>query len=317
MSKKSKNLLVVAASENYLPAINALFNSIDYHKIDTDVLLISWRLPKDYLDKIQEVFNFHIRIIESNHEHQVEGTAIERFKYAVEIGKEYDAICLMDADMFFMSNVDLYFQVASKGFIVTAKNGMIINFNEAYQKQYNVDLGTSEYPYLKIHTTAPIWLGPNDLDWFDALYQSKRIDSFDDFLYLNILGIKMGKDKRMISLEPFSTTNIHHFCLKPTTRVLKKTSPEGYFVMSGTEGEMTSMHGKLWIENYYLDLAKSMDRFFIDEELGNRQKKQMLDSRETMLEEFIKYAYLCKLDLRDFVKIDWLEKKLSNMVGFD
>ncbi|NQU99901.1 MAG: hypothetical protein HQ538_04135, partial [Parcubacteria group bacterium] len=123
MPKISKNVSIVAASENYLPAINALFNSIDYHKIDTDVLLISWRLPKDYLKRIKESFNFNIRVIESEHEHQVEGTAIERFRYAVELGKEYDAICMLDADMTFMSDINLFWDIASKGFIIAAHNG--------------------------------------------------------------------------------------------------------------------------------------------------------------------------------------------------
>ena len=313
----SKNVSVVAASENYLPAINALFNSIDYWKIDTDVLLISWKLPKDYLEKIQKAFNFNIRVIESEHEHQVQGTAIERFKYAVEIGKEYDAICMLDADMTFMSDINLFWDIASKGFIIAAHNGMLISFNEEHQRRYKIDLGVPEYVATKIHTTAPIWLSPVDLDWFKALYDSKRIDSFDDFLYLNILGIKMGKTKKMITFSPFKMSNIHHWSMKVETGMMRKVGNMGDLILTGTEEEVLMNHGKFWDENYAKDLFKVMQGYLKNEGFTERHERRVLASREVMIEEFIKYAYLCKLDLRDFVKIEWLEKKLSNMVGSD
>lgn len=311
MSEKSKNLSVVAASENYLPAITALFNSIDYHKIDTDVLLISWKLPQKYLDKIQEVFDFNIQVIESSHEHQVEGTAIERFKHTVEIGKNYEAICLLDADMTFMSDINLFWDIASKGFIIAAHNGMLISFGPEHQKRYKIDLGVKEYVATKIHTTAPIWLSPKDLDWFEALYSSKRIDSFDDFLYLNILGIKMGKTKRMITFSPSKMTNIHHFSMKVETGMMRKVGDHGDLIMTGTEEEVFMNHGKFWDENYYKDLMMVMDGYIKNEGFTERHRRRVLASREVMLEEFVKYAYKCKLNLKDFVKIEWLEKKFG------
>jgi len=308
--EKSKNLTVIAASENYLPALNGLLNSIDYHKIDTDILLVSFRLPQDYLKRVKETLNFNLIVVESEHEHQVEGTAIERFRYAVEYGKDYEAICLLDADMTFMSNLNLFWDVASKGFIIGAHNGMFISFGLEHQRRYGVDLGVDEYPAKKIHTTAPIWLGPQDLDWFDALYKAKRIDSFDDFLFLNILGIKMGKTDRMITLPPYQLTNIHHFSMKVETGMMRK-GKNGELIMSGTEEEVLMNHGKFWDENYYNDLMLVMDGYIKNEGFTERHKERVLMSREIMLEEFIKYTYLHKLDLREFIKIDWLEEKLS------
>lgn len=307
MNKKSKNLTVIAASENYLAGVNALINSLDYWKIDTDILLLSFRLPKEYLEKIQEVFDFNFHIIESTGEHQVLSTAIERFKYAVEIGKEYESILLLDADMYFMSDeANVLFDAARKGLIITASNGMIINFNKAHQDRYGVNLGSDEYPYAKVHTTAPIWLNPQDLDWFEALYDAKRIDSFDDFLFLNILGIKMGKDKKMICLPPYRMTNIHHTCLKPVIGTIDKE----VIILSGTEESMICMHGKFWDENYVKDLMKVMEGYFRNQQFGERQQQQAQNSCDLLLREFIKYCYNCKLSLKDFVKIDWLEEKL-------
>jgi len=306
---KSKNLLVVAGSLNYLPGINAILNSMDYWKIDADVLLLSFRLPEDYLKKIKETFNFNIKVVKSEGNDQVKDTAIERFALAVSEGKNYEAILILDADMYFMSDeANLLFRVASKGFIVTAANNMIINFNEEYQKHYGVNLGSKEYLYPKIHTTAPIWLSPQDLDWFDALYNARRIDSFDDFLLLNILGIKMGKDKKMIVLPSYRLTNIHHFSMKIETGMMRK----GNLILSGTEEGMIMNHGKFWSEDYVKDLMKVMDGYIKNEGFTEKHREKVLNSRKIMLKEFIKYSYLCKLDLRKFVRIPWLEEKLNN-----
>ena len=313
-TSKSKNLIVVAASENYLAGLNALFNSIDYWKINADVLLISWKLPQEYIKKAQEIFNFNIIPIESEHENQTQGTAYERFKHAAEYGKNYEAILLLDSDMYFMSDdANLFFDIASKGFIIAASNNMIINFNEDYQKQYGVNLGSKEYPYAKFHTTAPIWLSPNDLDWFEALYNSKRISSFDDFLFLNILGIKMGKDKKMITFPSYRLTNIHHFSMKVETGMMRK----GDLILSGTEEGVIMNHGKFWDEAYYNDLMTVMDGYIKNEGFTEKHRENVSNSREIMVEEFIKYSYMHKLDIRDFVEIPWLENKLSKMPDFD
>ena len=158
--KKSKNLIVVAASENYLAMLNALLNSIDYYHIDADVLLVSFRLPQEYLNKIQEIFDFQINVVKSDGESQVQGTAIERFRYAVEYGKQYDAICLLDCDMFFVDDVARYFFAASKGLIIVGANGMQISFTKEHQMRYKIDLGSNNYPHYLIHTTAPYFWDP-------------------------------------------------------------------------------------------------------------------------------------------------------------
>lgn len=304
--KKSNNLCVVAASGNYLAALNALLNSIDYHKIDTDVLLLSFRLPEDYIKKIRETFDFQINIIDSGGDSQVNGTAIERFNVAVQYGKQYDAICLLDCDMFFVDDVARYFYAASRGVIVVGHNGMHIAFTKKHQDIYNIDLGVEEYPHYQIHTTAPIFLGPNDLDWFDALYKADRVDSFDDFLFLNIIGIKMGKTKRMIVLSPTILTQMHHFGVKPNTRIIKK----GGVLMSETEERVAIIHGKWFDYGWYTGLMMPMDGYFRDNNFTDYHKELALESREIVLNEFLMYCYKHKLDLRGFLRVEWLEKKL-------
>lgn len=284
---KDKHAFVVGASDNYVEGITALFNSMEYHGHTADVLLIPWNLPEEFINALDR-YSFAVRLFPNEVEHQVLATAIERFRIAYEEGPKYESICLLDADMFLFENVNLFFEVAAKGFIVTGSNGMIINFNTGYQKQYNVDLGQAEWPYKKVHTTAPIFIGPEDLDWFDKLYNSRRIDSWDDFLYLNILGIQLQKHHKMLCLSPYTFTGIHHWQLKVETCVISK-GPD--LILAGTEEAVYMAHGKFWDENYCKDLLVVMDRYLARQDMGDRCHQRVRVAHKLLIDEFHKYLH--------------------------
>ncbi len=282
---KSRFAFVVAASNDYTQGLKAMFNSMDYHGMTEDVILIPWNISPEFLAGLGR-YKFQFRLEPNDVDHQVLGTAIERFRVAYELGQEYDAICLLDADMFFHNKVDLFFDIASRGFIVTASNGMVINFNREYQNIYGVDLGSDQWPYPKVHTTAPIFLSPKDLDWFKALYDARRIDHWDDFLYLNILGIKMEKYKRMLCLAPYAWTGIHHWQLKIETSIISKGRD---LVFTGTEEEIYMSHGKFWDELYNSDLLKTMDKYRERWDMGEKCKERVLEAYTVLLEQYNKY----------------------------
>lgn len=252
---------IVAASQEFTPAIKAMFASLEAIGNQHKVIFLSYRFGE-----LPDV-NFPVERIEVGHlESQVQATAIERFRVAYEVAKDYDAICLMDADMFFVNSVDLFFDVAAKGFIVVGSNGMVIDYNRTYQERYSLDMGTDHFVYMKLHTTAPIWINHENTDWFEKLYNSRRIDSWDDFLYLNILGAYMGKDKKMIVMPPYMFTGIHHWQMKPATAVFEK----GGILMSGTEEELYIIHGKWWDEAWLRGLMPTMEGYLRDEHIGER-----------------------------------------------
>ncbi|NGX49314.1 MAG: hypothetical protein K940chlam5_00912 [Candidatus Anoxychlamydiales bacterium] len=282
----TKFAFLIAASANYIPGLNALFNSLADHNHKEDIILIDFNLPQDFLDTLKHL-PFSVRLVKIKGEKdQVRGTAIERFRVAVELGKEYEAICLLDADMFVVSNSQLFFEIASKGFIVTGSNGMIINFNKAYQEQYQTFLGKDEWPYAKIHTSCPIFISPQDLDWFDTLYKARQISTWDDFLYLNILGIKLGKDKKMLVMPPYCFTGIHHFGVKPETGWFEKAG----LILSGTEEQAYMIHGKWWDKGWRDDLPRTMARFFKDEGMSGKSIEKSERSTALAYKLFTKYS---------------------------
>jgi hypothetical protein len=274
-----KTAFIVGASENYLPGLKALINSIKVHNPESEIVLLSFRLPEEYLSTL------NARIFRIEGDDQVRGTAIERFRVACEVINDYDAICLLDSDMFLLNDVSLFFEVASKGFIVTGSNGMVVNFDKAYQEYYELDLGKDYAPYLKIHTTVPIFINKDNIDWFEELNAHKRIDHWDDFLFLNMVGMKMEKDKKMICMPPYAFTGIHHWQLKPETSIFKKDE----IVMTGTEEIVYMAHGKWWWEGWLQDLMPVMERYLHDEEMGPRCKMRVELAISILKQEFQKY----------------------------
>ena len=247
---------VIAYTDNYIPGVTALKNSINIHT------------PVDIIE---------------HHGTSIEDTAIKRFDIAVKEGPKYDAICLMDADMFLTADCSLFFEIASCGFIVTGSNGMVIDFNEDYQKRYDVKVEDSLY--LKIHTTAPIFLSSKDLDWFDRLYNSRRVDHWDDFLYLNILGLEMEKDKKMLCMPPYTFTGIHHWQVKPETSARLAQGK----LISGTEEIIYMVHGKWWDDAWVNDLDLVMSKYFVNETMGAKCKQRTKDSIDTLRQQFYHY----------------------------
>ena len=111
-----KYAIFVAATDNYLMYLNALLNSIVkrelYKSVDLTVYLMHYQFPIDYCKKATEKLPFKfipLEIKKSAIEHPQETKRIEfvkraRFKYTVDYGMDYDAICLLDADMFIVSD---------------------------------------------------------------------------------------------------------------------------------------------------------------------------------------------------------------------
>lgn len=272
---------IVAASAGYAPAIRAMFNSLETLGNKHKVVFVSYKF-RDIPD-----VNFPVEFIESTEQEcSVKGTAIERFKVAYEVAPEYDAICLLDADMFFIRNVDLFFDIAAAGFIVTASNGMVIDYNREFQARYNLDMGSDHFVYTKLHTSAPIWINHENTDWFERLYNSRRIDSWDDFLYLNLIGAYMGKDKKMICLPPYSCTGIHHWQLKPATALFEK----GGQILTGTEEEVYMIHGKWWDDGWYNDMMPTMERYLKDENIGDMGRRRVENALSLSKNLFDKFA---------------------------
>jgi len=131
-------------------------------------------------------------------------------------------------------------------------------------------LKKNSWPYPQVHTTVPLFLSRRDLDWLTATYKAWSPTTLDDFLLLNILGMRMNKYPRMLVMPPYTFTGIHHWQMKPETAVFEKAG----LLLSGTEEQVYMVHGKWWDKKWLLGLWDTMERYLQTEDMGGRCERK-------------------------------------------
>lgn len=120
----SRYAYIVAATYSYTPELTALLNSLDYVGSTADVHLIGIELKEEFLSQLSKL---SYKVIHHDIPEEVwqadrgrsEVVCRKRYWYAAEWGQEYDAICVLDADLIFCQNPWQYFEIVSKtGFIL-------------------------------------------------------------------------------------------------------------------------------------------------------------------------------------------------------
>ncbi len=264
----AKYAYIVAVSEGYIPALDALLGSLNEYGAGAEVLLLAWQLPDAYLESLEK-YNYKISVIPSTNPDRdaKQATTIGRYWVASKVADDYDAVCVLDADMFLLADCTLFFKLAAAGFIVVGSNGMLIDFGRNQQERYGVDLGIESLPYPEVHSSAPIFISKADTNWFEELVTWDRTDSWDDFLLLNLLGIKLGKTDHMVVMPPYAFTGLHHWQVKPETALRYK----GDLVVSGTEERVYMVHGRWWDKDWINGvMAGTMKSYFANEQMGSK-----------------------------------------------
>ena len=117
---------VVSACKKYVPELCALLNSLELVGNRHPVHVIGYELPADFTRQFNDLsYPVHLYEIPETEAREFggEGEILcrKRYWYAAVWGKMYDAVCVLDADMFFVRPVDQFFDVAAKcGFILGA-----------------------------------------------------------------------------------------------------------------------------------------------------------------------------------------------------
>ena len=123
----NKYAFVITSSISYLMGLNSILNAFDYYEhTDTDVILVCPDSMKLYYDYVKDKFSFPIKwesvqewgdptiIDEYSRVFAENDNCIwARWHYMTTL-KDYETICCMDADMLLLSNIQHYFEIASK-----------------------------------------------------------------------------------------------------------------------------------------------------------------------------------------------------------
>jgi hypothetical protein len=280
-----KYAFVFAASENYHPGVMALINSIKDKMPYADICLYLYKYSEEKMAAFADAQGIYIEFADETKDQQ-KSTAFGRYKYAADLTDKYDSVCLIDADMFVTADCYTFFDVAKHGFIITGSNGMVVNFNRAHQEKYGIDLGVDNYIYTKIHTSVPIFINKDNRIWFDEFVEINEAGQLDDFLGLNLLGISMAVYDKMICMPPYMFTGIHHWQVKPATRVFRIQDT----LMTKTEEQVYMCHGKFWWENYIKDMMMPMESYYKEFQLGEKNRDLTMKSINDIL-YFFNYYY--------------------------
>ena len=132
---KSDYAFIVCADIRYLPEVIAELNSLDYVGNTSDVHFFGYKIPEE-AQKQFILLNYQVIFheitdeeIELNHGLS-EVVCRKRYFYANQIGREYSAVCVLDADMVFTRNPIHFFEVAEK-------TGLILGASKEQNKVYD------------------------------------------------------------------------------------------------------------------------------------------------------------------------------------
>ena len=243
---------IVAACSKYTVELTALLNSLDFVGNKADVYVIGINLPDELVNQFT---NTNYKIMHDNiSETEVsesqgisEVTCRKRYWYASKIGRHYDAICVLDADMIFVRNAWQFFEIA-------AKTGFVLGVGKEQNQKYDDPHHKAKGEWIMPEGTCPefdLCNAPLFVDakvWGEALENSWHIfidgfptDNFKapDMAAMNLMLLKFGSADKTISLPNVQWLSTNEQALKPYIRAVEDRGK----VKTETGTPMFSFHG--------------------------------------------------------------------------
>lgn len=280
-----KHAFIVSACTRYIPELTALLNSLDMIGNEHDVLLIGYQLPESFTDQFHKLgFKVKHYAIPEPEAREFSGEAEilcrKRFWYAAEWGKDYDSVCVLDADMYFVRHVDQFFEVA-------ARTGMLLGATLEQKRIYGgiehhkvngVQLLDKPTWNHKDICCAPMFF--DAAEWGELMKRSWTMFAegwpntnfkAPDMESYNLLILAAGRSDRVMLLPNYSFVATNEKLLKPYTRVTCQTdgllwteSGEPIYIVHGQwykarwrRQQLLNRHG---CANGYLGFADNSDR---------------------------------------------------------
>lgn len=228
---------IVCADSKYLPEVVANINSLGFVGNTQDVHFYGYNIPDSVInqfDKLNYNIIYHaITDAEIQEAHGLsEVVCRKRYKFVDDLKEQYDAICVLDADMVFIRNPEMYFDIAYKtGFVV----GVSKEQNKVYDDphhQYNGKWLIPKGYYNEVDLcNCPLFIDPKI--WGNCLKRSFDIfvDGFNDMSgtnfkapdmdAMNISLIEAGSADKTIVMPGLQWLGTNEQFLKPYIRVTK------------------------------------------------------------------------------------------------
>jgi lipopolysaccharide biosynthesis glycosyltransferase len=256
----SKYAFIVAATYSYTPELTALLNSLDYVGSTADVHIIGIELQEEFLSQLSKL-NYtaiHHNVTEAEWQAdkgRSETVCRKRYWYAAQIGQNYDAVCILDADLVFCRDPKQFFVIAEKtGYILGPCKEQNKVYEDSHHQFNNEWMITAGYWNDKDLCNCPVfidarkWKEPLEQSWywFIAGFPSTNMKC-PDMDCMNIAFIKYAGKENIIAMpgNQWLGTNEQH--LKPYIRVV--TQRDGN-IRTESGIEIFSFHGQYYKEKW-------------------------------------------------------------------
>jgi len=253
------------ACRKYIPEVNALLNSLDYVENEFDVHLWHYQYPDDYLALIENAPWTYPLILHEISEKDVEDSrglsefvCRKRYWWAAEIGKDYDAVCIMDADIVFVRNPWQFFVIAHEtGFTLGVHKEQNKKYSDEHHKFNGEFLWDPKFTNDKDLCNAPLFIDAK-------LYEKPLKRSWDIFIEgfpksnfkapdmdaMNLTFLEAGMYHKIIKLSNHSWLGTNETMLKPYTRVIGRMDGGKYRLWTENGQEVFSFHGQYYKKNW-------------------------------------------------------------------
>ncbi len=255
----AKYAYVVGACNKYVPELCAMLNSLEFVGNTSDVHVIGLRLPEEFTSQFEKL---KYRVIHHNiSEEEIEAsrgvsevTCRKRYWYAGEIGKDYDAVCILDADLIFVRDPWQYFEIAAKtGFIL----GPCKEQNKLYEHPHCETNGSWEWKNVErnfwndkdlcncpVFLDAKIWEDALKKSWDIFINQGFKAPDMDA---MNLCFLEAGSHDKTIPLPGLQWLGTNEQHLKPYVRVVTRRDNK-LWTESGIE--LYCYHGQYYKEKW-------------------------------------------------------------------
>jgi len=170
-----------------------------------------------------------------------------RFKLALDLAGEHDALCLLDADMVLIKNIEKFFRIASSGVIVVCSDSTILRYEKQHFEEHHLDVPDDISVVHPFFSTVPMFINPHDeraAEFFRAVWENP---TGNDLETPNRIAAAKGLGDCMVYVNSYQWTNIHHSMLKPET--FARPSDDGLISYQGQHVYM--IHGHWQDPRYY------------------------------------------------------------------
>lgn len=230
----SKYAYIVCADVRYLPEVIANLNSLDFVGNKHDVHFYGYQIPQNVIDQFSKLsykvvfHNITDKEVEDSHGLS-EVVCRKRYHYAAEVGWDYQAVCVLDADMVFVRDPHLFFEVAARtGFVLCCgkeQNKVYDDPHHQFKGEWIINEGfynSNDLINCPLFVDAKVWGEAlrQSFKWFMEGFPNDNMKC-PDMDCENIALLKYGSFDKTIVLPGIQFIGTNEQMLKPYMRVVE------------------------------------------------------------------------------------------------